>query len=536
MRKGFLALLGVLAVGAAVCLAQADPAAPGVPTPKRADETPASDQPPPGVAAPAVEPSVLPAGSTDDPQMSAAPAPAADPLAPTVPAPTADPKSSAAPTPVADPPSLDIPAPETEQPPSAEPAPAEKILTAPIPDPAVPMPAMPAPLAGVDPAVNGPIQLTQSFDPGDRFWFDTDYLLWWTKRQAVPSPLVTTGPANNPKGLGLFGQSDTTVLFGDHSQNYDTLNGLHFDAGMWLDREHRWGVEGSYFVLERGASSFAANSNANGNFGPGGNNVLAQPLVNAQNGQEFTEVISAPGAFTGGVTGSTHSRLQGWELNALANAYRSTGFSIDLILGFRALDLDEDLQLSTTFTSISPNLPLTFQGQPVAEGDSESTFDRFGTQNHFYGPQFGGKMEWTSDRFSFSLMGKLAMGVSQEVVQADGTSSLIAPGSTMTVPGGVLVQSTNSGRSYHEDFAVVPEVGITVGYQFNDHLEAHVGYSFLYWDEVVRPGNQIDRVVDPALIPTDPGFGNSTTNRPAVQFNRTDYWAHGFDLGLGFRY
>jgi hypothetical protein len=48
---------------------------------------------------------------------------------------------------------------------------------------------------------------------------------------------------------------------------------------------------------------------------------------------------------------------------------------------------------------------------------------------------------------------------------------------------------------------VVPEVGVKVGYQVTPHLRAQVGYDFLYWSDVVRPGSQIDPLINTNLIP-----------------------------------
>ena len=91
------------------------------------------------------------------------------------------------------------------------------------------------------------------------------------------------------------------------------------------------------------------------------------------------------------------------------------------------------------------------------------------------------------------------------------------------------------GRYFREEFSVLPEGRINVSYQVTSYLEANVGYSILYWNNVVRPGNQIDRVVDQGQVPTDQSFGTAGT-RPAFVFHNTDYWAQGINFGLTFRY
>lgn len=61
---------------------------------------------------------------------------------------------------------------------------------------------------------------------------------------------------------------------------------------------------------------------------------------------------------------------------------------------------------------------------------------------------------------------------------------------------------------------------IKLGYNITCNLRATVGYDAMYWTNVLRPGNQIDRLRD---------FGH-----PAPQSNRSDIWAHGFSAGLHF--
>jgi hypothetical protein len=62
---------------------------------------------------------------------------------------------------------------------------------------------------------------------------------------------------------------------------------------------------------------------------------------------------------------------------------------------------------------------------------------------------------------------------------------------------------------------------------------AHVGYNFLYWSRVVRPGNQIDRVINVSQLPTSQGPGTVTSPfRPVFAFPGTDFWALGVNIGL----
>jgi hypothetical protein len=69
------------------------------------------------------------------------------------------------------------------------------------------------------------------------------------------------------------------------------------------------------------------------------------------------------------------------------------------------------------------------------------------------------------------------------------------------------------------------------------NLKVYAGYNFLYWSNVLRPGDQIDRTVDLTFVPNPPpGVPPSGQNRPTVPFTRSDFWAQGVQFGLEFRW
>ena len=60
------------------------------------------------------------------------------------------------------------------------------------------------------------------------------------------------------------------------------------------------------------------------------------------------------------------------------------------------------------------------------------------------------------------------------------------------------------------------------------------GYNFMWLKEVVRPGNEIDRNVNQATIPSSPAFSTFVVfpRQPAFQWREGNIWAHGTNLGL----
>jgi hypothetical protein len=63
-----------------------------------------------------------------------------------------------------------------------------------------------------------------------------------------------------------------------------------------------------------------------------------------------------------------------------------------------------------------------------------------------------------------------------------------------------------------------------------------MGYSFLYWSNVWRAGDQIDRVVDVTQIPNfaPPDVQPTGFARPGVPFRTSDFWAQGLNFGVEF--
>jgi hypothetical protein len=66
-------------------------------------------------------------------------------------------------------------------------------------------------------------------------------------------------------------------------------------------------------------------------------------------------------------------------------------------------------------------------------------------------------------------------------------------------------------------------------------FRAYVGYNYLFWSNVLRPGEQIDRTVDLTFVPNAPRvpFGQ---NRPLPTFKQADLWAQGLQFGLEARW
>jgi Putative beta barrel porin-7 (BBP7) len=373
-------------------------------------------------------------------------------------------------------------------------------------------------------------------------WTSADYLLWRIKGGRQLPPIVTTGPttADNP---AVLTDPTTVVIYPHDSVDYDAFSGGRLAAGFWFNSCESLGLEISGFLTEKRFNTFRIASDG------GGNPVIGVPFLDAQSGTETVNYAAFPGRFAGGVAVSSAARVWGIEGNLLGNAWKTTispdhrpfafgDLRIDLLGGFRYLSLTETLDIT------QPSLVLgggatDFNGNPVAVGDTVIIQDSFRVRSQFYGGQVGMRSEFTHGPFFVDLLGKIALGDSHEVVGINGATTLLSgsTGLTTSVPGGFFATSTNSGRVERDRFAAVPEIGVNLGYQPLPQLRFFVGYTFLYWSDVVRAGDQFDRTVNVTAVPSSGVFGALTgPARPAVPFRTTDFWVQGVNFGLEFRF
>ena len=88
----------------------------------------------------------------------------------------------------------------------------------------------------------------------------------------------------------------------------------------------------------------------------------------------------------------------------------------------------------------------------------------------------------------------------------DGSTVTTLPdGRSGTFVGGLLAQQTNMGRQEENRFAVIPEFDLTVGWNLTPRLRATLGYTFIYWNNVLRAGDQIDSNL--SQLPPEPPTG-----------------------------
>jgi hypothetical protein len=224
--------------------------------------------------------------------------------------------------------------------------------------------------------------------------------------------------------------------------------------------------------------------------------------------------LASAGVAAGNVADQVRNDLQGGEANLLWNVRRTYPWTLDVVGGFRYLNLNGSVNLASETTELAG----------AATGTSTSIQDLFSVHNHFYGGQLGGRVEYRWQRLVFDVTEKLALGANTADIAITGFMLQTSPAgaSTLTTTG-LFAQPSNIGRHSDDTFAVVNELDLRAGWQFCDYFQMFVGYTFLYQSSVVRAGDVID-------------IGLGAPLRPALTTHTTDFWAQGLNVGIEVRY
>ncbi len=369
--------------------------------------------------------------------------------------------------------------------------------------------------------------LPTSWSLQDRFWYRIEYLRWQTEGMDVPV-LATTSPIGTAQNqAGVLGEPDTRVLFGGGEINGSSVNGWRTGGGFWF-REGRWAIESEFFGLERQDDRFAGAGD--------GSTILARPFFSTNIGNQSSQLISYPNVVSGNLRIFSDTKLRSFMINARAAlmpghappcdpcAPVSQRDRLDWLAGFRYVKLEDRLTFGSNLTSLVPTAPGSIV---LSEG--------FETRNEFSGLQLGFVHQMNFRRVWLESLLRVAIGNNEQRVRIFGNSSITESGVTNNFRGGLLAQTTNIGVFRRDQFSMIPEVGLTLGFRATNRIHATIGYSVFYFPNVVRAGDQIDTSLNTNLFPP-PLAPPSGAARPRFRFVETDYWAHGLNLGGELRF
>jgi hypothetical protein len=393
-----------------------------------------------------------------------------------------------------------------------------------------------APVGCPTPVPLGDVGYSADFGPGfaldaassfgtETYWITGSYLWGFFTRPNLNTPLVTVGSTADlhPGGLG---QPNTRIAFGQDQYGYGSLHGAKVEFGVNLNNFIYLDVSAMGFVPAYTTAVIASD--------PFGNPFIGRPVFNTLFNDERSYLTSSPGLVAGETRIEAKLRLFGFEANTRFQRNVTRYLSADFLLGYRRLQLEEDLRIQDTLRLTGGSI--TFLGTPIAAPNVISDFDRFGATNQFNGGQLGLRFRWQSgyEWLGLTGFGKVALGATNQTIEIEGQSAAtgIPP-----VPGGVLAQVSNIGFHKRQVFGVVPEGGAGLVVMPCPYVRLHAGYSVLYWNNVVRPGDHLDRRVNPSFVPTDVNFGANVPGAfPAFSFRSRDVVLQTLSFGIEFYY
>jgi hypothetical protein len=208
----------------------------------------------------------------------------------------------------------------------------------------------------------------------------------------------------------------------------------------------------------------------------------------------------------------------GIELNALYNGYHPYGLPFQFLFGVRYLNIAEDFVLNDAIIGAIPNAVVNVR-------------DNFSTRNKFIGIQTGMKLNYIYQNFLLDFIGTLSLGRNFEKLIISGQTNL--NNVTILQPIGLFAEPSNSGTFSNHEFAIVPELKAKVTYAFNECLQWFIAYDIFYINKIIRPGNQIDRIINQSQNGLLGGTGTLTgISSPIPSFNHSGMWIQGLSVGI----
>ena len=334
-------------------------------------------------------------------------------------------------------------------------------------------------------------------------WLRLETLLWWRQGRDFP-PLVTTDPATESSTTaGIL--PDAHILFGGGRTGTTMQAGGRVDFGTYLNPAQTVGIGDRFFGLGRDSSEFrVASSDVP---------VLAVPFRDFTAGANDAVLIAYPGLRTGNITVTGSSSVIGNDVYTKILLCRDCINRWDFITGWNYTRVADDVAMRTRSTIVSdPTLPV---------GTVLSTLDQFRTTNNFNGGILGLQWQRNCSFWTTQALARMSIGNMHEVILIDGESRV--NGTVSTNPaGGIFTRASNIGRHARNEFTAITEVGFNIGYRFAPCTQLNLGYTFMYWNDILSAANNIDTSVGTS--------GNVT--RPQVLFRHSDFWVQGLNLGL----
>jgi hypothetical protein len=370
------------------------------------------------------------------------------------------------------------------------------------------------PIVEAEAEIDGPIAATTDI------YAEVDFLLRWFKPVCASVPIVSIGDPRAPIP-GALGQPGTQIVVGGsppHKFEFPMTPGLQVTLGC--DPPNGvigWRISG--FIIEQAANGqhFTADPDGFPN-----TYLPYQAPDNSYRALPFT----IPGLVTGGSAAVGSTKIWGVESDItlpFAIDHGSHLFYGTFLVGARYLDLTDRVRVTNA-------LHLVADPSAFAVGASQ-----FSTHNRFAGPQVGATLGVRRRIWSLEYTTKLAAGLTHQLRNIEGSPLLnYSVFSPLLVPGPLLALPSNVGRETAQRVTLVPEVAIKSSLALNSWCSVSLGYSLIYWNKVLCPGDQMSPLVNVGQVPFHSPVPGALDPKP--QFAHTDYVAHGLEFGIQLRY
>jgi len=342
-------------------------------------------------------------------------------------------------------------------------------------------------------------------------WMKAEMLLWFPQARNTP-PLGVRSAATV---LPVLNQNNTATAFAD-SFGGNLVPGFRGDIGRYF-ADGAFGLGGRVWIL----------ADEDDNLSFGGNGVgesLGVPFYNTFNGPPlvgedavfigFNDGVN-PLTFTGDVAIRTSLSIVAAEIYGRALVGESKNHRFEMLGGYSHFNIADSLSMRINSISL-----------PTA--DQTIFNDSFETRNEFHGGQIGSEISLNRGKWTASSLTKVHLGnMSQRVAVNGGASQGIVNGPPpIATDQGLFARGNILGVREQDVFAFAPEMNLKLGYQFRDHVNFHVGYTFVYWNSVALAGNQMDR----NLYVDGTALGNAGPFR-SVDIDTAGFFVQGIDLG-----
>lgn len=348
-------------------------------------------------------------------------------------------------------------------------------------------------------------------------WFlEAEGLLWWRKSRPLPPLLTTSLPGTLQGDAGVIGAVPTRTLFGGDNYGEGPQPGARISFGRWLDDSQCTGVAANFYFL--GQESIDTSLVA-----AGPTDILAIPFNNVSLPGEDALLLNFPGLTSSGRASVQYQNdVLGGDAYVRRLLYVEDSLRIDAIGGYQFARVDDGLLLSANYVEDASGANLDLQ-------------DSFLAKNEFHGGSLGLLARVDNGLWTVKAIAKCAVGNMHQSVDIAGRT-VVTPnaGPVTTTAGGLFTQPTNIGSTSNNEFAFIPEAKLNIGYRMTENWTLGVGYSFIYFSDVMTAGRAIDRNLNLTQVP-GPIVGPAVPAPPSYA-NTSDFWVQGLNFSAEFAY